>query len=115
MKALTVLKRARAKLADPKRWTKGGFARDREDQLCEPSAPEACKWDIYGALVATAAERSVGEAHRALVDQIPRGRGRHLVVWNDSQRTDHADVLALFDRAIIVETSHAIRARRKVA
>jgi hypothetical protein len=94
----SILKKAREKIADPKRWAQGQFATDKDGGFVDPQSPHACRWCAYGAIMAVAGVGTTTLAMAALNSQVPRRR--HVVVFNDSARTAHADILALFDRAI---------------
>ncbi len=105
MKAVTVLRRARKLIADPKSWIQHAFTRKRKGVQC------------YCALGAVAAAAGVGfrnnmrlvegwgsseadfdEAHGLLK------KAADDVIWlplfNDRDTTTHGDVLAVFDKAI---------------
>ena len=95
MKPSEVLRAARATIEKPENWTQGVYARDSFRNPVEPWSQSACAWSVGGALFA--AKSRGGEwrrAAKALSDQLPSG-----VAHVDDIRT-HAEVLALFDRAI---------------
>lgn len=98
-----ILIAARAKIADPRAWTKGAAARTAGGSPVNPIDDRACSWCILGAL--DAVDRVEGP-HRmdvvaALRREIPPCAGDRFVHnYNDAAATEHADVLALFDRAI---------------
>lgn len=48
--ALTVLREARALLADPDRWTQHVFARDAHGEPTDPEGRHACCWCLRGAV-----------------------------------------------------------------
>ena len=98
MKPSEVLRAARAKIEKAENWTQGVYARDSFRNPVEPWSQSACAWSVGGALFA--AKSRGGEwrrAAKALSDQLPSG-----VAHVDDIRT-HAEVLALFDRAIAAE------------
>lgn len=115
---LTVLKKARAFLAEPGRWSQGAYCRNHEG---------ARGWvdEGYTSLSAVAAIRHVhigkgsdgrpitaadGTANRAIdlvAAQVPHAT---LTAFNHDPATTHADVLAAFDRAIAAAESQAERA-----
>jgi hypothetical protein len=82
---------ARNLLTDARRWAKGDYCAG--DAFC-----------VYGALhhVSGRASDEIGKTERsktaAFLEAVARNRSLH--IWNDLDTTTHADVLALFDRAI---------------
>lgn len=95
---LDLLTRARARIEKPEAWTKGAIARTSDDERTLARDPQATCWCALGAI---AAERG-GEVHhpawQAVQQQLPAGES--IGSFNDHPDTTHADVLALFDRAI---------------
>jgi hypothetical protein len=109
IKPVTVLRRARKLIADPSAWVKGAFKRKRKGIQC---------YCAQGALAAAAGIHIVDKD--TLSDEVPGGLpseyyAAHLTLrkaltslghddwvprFNDNPKTDHADVLAAFDRAI---------------
>lgn len=94
-----LLREAKELIADPKRWAQGAFARDSGGAVVAALDPAAVRWCAIGALVAV--DRSDGRnqcfaAHNALAGHLHGCSG--LQTFNDSH--EHAEVLALFDRAI---------------
>lgn len=94
---------AKALIADPNKWGKGldtYFAKDG----CPMCAHEAVRVSTDGA--GTQPERD------ALADQLPAAFKQHgTPAYNDHPDTAHADIMALFDRAIaaqeITQPSHS--------
>lgn len=83
-----LLTEARAKIADPKNWIKGRFVVD--DCYCSVGA-------VYMS--------AVGEDNRAFrmeaIKALRVAAGVESVIdFNDAETTSHADVLAMFDKAI---------------
>lgn len=106
-----VLRLAREKIKNRKNWTQFSFARDRRRFPVPYVAPDAVKWCAAGAVCVVCsgdAIRSVSAiycapaARRALERALPRNplEPRDLETWNDVPGRTHAEVLALFDRAI---------------
>lgn len=96
---LAVLRAARALIAEPDRWSQGASARafdERTGRLIEtkPKNKDAVQWCGLGALVKAGAGKTPRWAARAMGLK----NSVELEAYNDSH--DHADVLALFDRAI---------------
>ena len=76
---------AKALIDTPEKWGKG-------NGRVSPQAPRLC--------VLGACRRDADVAH-ALADALPNDWGGHLVhQFNDHPSTTHADIMALFDRAI---------------
>jgi hypothetical protein len=103
-RALTVLALARDLLSDEGRWVKGWYAVDARGRDADPCASRARRWCAAGALyrvvdgAAIAARgRATAEARGLLMRACPE---RYVEKFNDAPTTTHADVLALFDRAI---------------
>lgn len=109
MNTVQILKDARALIADEKSWTRGAYAFDErgKKQVC-PNQHSVCFCSV-GAL-ARAARVSPGDIERSEVVGAILSVGNfeevgHLVEFNDSH--SHAEVLALFDRAIARAESEA--------
>ena len=100
-----ILIRARRRLADPERWTKGTTARDRRGRPVHPSSRAAVRWCAMGALHAECLTASTGdrfeEALRRLAAVIELDGWRRppgIADLNDG--LGHEAVLELFDAAI---------------
>lgn len=88
MTTLERLERGRAWLADPGQWRKGARGYVGESPCC-----------AIGAL----GERRLGDAaENALLEALPAGECS-VINYNDRPSTTHADILALYDRAIAAE------------
>lgn len=89
---LEVLREARELLSDPAKWTKRG-----------EHGPRYC---TVSAVTEVSGGRADDRATRALYDALPsRWAGQYVHSFNDDPSTTHADVLALFDRAIAAEVA----------
>lgn len=87
-----LLSKARAYLSEPEHWMKGNF-RNQHGQVCALGAfYSACDyaWDYK------APTSFMVEGCNALANACPEP----VIAYNDSPSTTHADILALFDRAI---------------
>ena len=109
---LTDLRAGRALLTPPERWVKGYFAfsttEPDDDHMTDATAPDAMCWCSYGATLKVTGEHGDRQTAvvDALVEQLPSAApvGKDPLVWfNDHPDTTHADVLALWDRAIVAE------------
>jgi hypothetical protein len=96
---------ARQILEPPHVWIKGDLARTIDGQPCKPTSPLAKRFDICGAIEAAAHRLHDGQAfHDAdmlclrLLREILRPHS--IVAFNDRLAPDHANILALLDRAI---------------
>lgn len=97
---LEILRDARALIADPKRWTRRAFARDGRSRQVDPQSPRAVRYCATGALFKASGDNEVRDALAALqAVLIDQGWTVSIEVFNDDY-AGHADVLALFDRAI---------------
>jgi hypothetical protein len=98
-----VLVQARQRIATPEHWCRGALSRDREGVDTERYATEPCSWCAEGALYAVidldneAEQEAAHAAFSLLNDALPKGR-RVVARFNDN--ASHAEVLALYDRAI---------------
>jgi hypothetical protein len=92
-----LLKKARALISDPKRWTQNAFARDKHGHAVPPQDSRAVRFCSIGAINHYAAESDVRT--RSLARQ---ALGEDIMMVNDfdSRRMSHATVLARFDHAI---------------
>jgi hypothetical protein len=93
------LRAAKALIDTPEKWTQGHYARDRAGYPAGPRSHLACRFCILGAFI-----RSAGTEVPAygLSDFIPKDTpaDRSVSSYNDHPSTTHADIMALFDRAI---------------
>ncbi len=105
MTILQALIAARAKIDAPEKWTKGAHARDSEGKVVDILSRNACRFCADGAF------RSLGEpwrwwiAREELVraTQLCPAEETEIIRFNDAPATTHADIMALFDRAIATE------------
>ncbi len=102
---LDVLRAAREKIATPERWTKGAAARDVNGGKVDAASPLAVCWCANGAIYSKPSpylrpglRDSATENLRMLLPI-----GFYVSTFNDAPTTTHADILALFDRAIAAE------------
>ncbi len=103
METVEILEKARELISDESRWTKGEYARDDRGQDIEFNDPGACAFCALGAvLVASGAEDDcdsvTADADRRLTQEVGGSFINDVARFNDSHT--HAEVLALFDRAI---------------
>lgn len=104
---LQILEEARALISAPSAWIKRDLARDRHGDVVAPDGQSAYCWCAVGALQKV--DDAGVEQHEAL-DRLRDSLGlahRDVAEFNDDPRTIHADVLALFDRAIASERAKA--------
>jgi hypothetical protein len=95
---LAVLVRARALLADERRWCGGSFARGRLEIPVPVGSVFARRYCAWGAIMRAGREFGlpVEDARNALEWQTIRP----VANWNDDPWRTHADVIAAFDGAI---------------
>jgi hypothetical protein len=92
-----ILIAARAKIERPECWTKGKYARDKDGESVTPNSRSAVCWCAIGAVHAA----YPSDAERTLIRLswfVPTKGG--ISTYNDYPETTHADILALYDRAI---------------
>ncbi len=92
---LALLRAARQRIADPKHWTQGAFARDAKGRSVEPRSDAAVCWCALGALDAVSPSfdsETKWAAHLYL--------GVDILAVNDSNAGTHGKVLAYYDRII---------------
>lgn len=97
-----ILRKARALIDAPEKWTRGALARDADRIPQWPADESATCFCSLGAIV-KASGREAGQEHApdtASRRAMERAIGQNIETWNDDPATTHADVLAAFDRAI---------------
>lgn len=98
---LELLVAARAVIADEKQWTRYALARNRNGLVTTPNSPTACKWCGSGAVwkvVDEAAPKMWQTTYEGIVSILTNLAGEPFNLYNDTHK--HAEVLALFDKAI---------------
>jgi hypothetical protein len=114
-----ILRAARETIADPKHWTQGAYARDKHGVPVDSLRGEGCTFCTFGAVRHVVAKENAEyfEAEVALDSSVPRdGMGATIgaINFNDAPTTTHADVLALFDRAIARAEAQETRAEARL-
>lgn len=107
MSASEDLKAARKLIEEPECWTQGSMARDAAGNALGFRSPDAVCYCALGALDSVIREQHPSERFvkaRMLLEQVC---GEYVESVNDSPNTTHADVLAMFDRAIALAESAA--------
>lgn len=93
-----ILIAARARIAEPDKWTQGAGARAANGSITRVRSKEACRWCVLGAIeVETGPGPDFLAAADAVECQLSDGPWL-LSRFNDTHT--HAEVLALLDRAI---------------
>lgn len=101
MTVAEVLRKARAKIEKPESWTRYTRARDRSGVCVDPCDERAVSFCSFGAIEAVAPRQLVRTLCFIALERALSGtRERDPRDWQDEAETSHADVLALFDRAI---------------
>jgi hypothetical protein len=96
-----ILRAARERIATPERWNQGWFAADAAGREVSSVSPIACSWCALGAVYATSGGARGADVEALLIAALPAECSAGDVgYFNDLPATTHADVLALFDRAI---------------
>lgn len=103
MDTLEILKAGRELISDPARWTQHTAARDEGGDWVSERSESAVCWCSIGALwkVADWASEECSTAMSALEPDGPDS----LLAFNDTHT--HAEVLAMWDRAIAAESAKA--------
>lgn len=101
---MDLLREARALISDPDKWTQGALARNAHGSEVAHYSPDACKWCAVGAISRVAASNNASydtemSAYSSLV-QASRRLFYSDAVGEVNDTHSHTDVLALFDRAI---------------
>mgnify|MGYP006346210075 CR=1 FL=1 len=99
MSVLDALIKARDHISDPAMWYKGGYSDDGRT-----GAEDGFPCCAMGALVWVNPDVGIfcNDAYRPLRDALP-AEWTSIPYFNDAPATTHADILALFDRAIAAE------------
>ncbi len=100
---MTKFKTVAELLEDPKRWTKGAFARDAKgDEVKDPGDPSAVCWCLVGAMSVVYREGSrFVSAYERLKDIILEQTGQHMSSFNDAPETTHEDLMRIVRMANI--------------
>lgn len=111
---LKYLRGAKARIADPARWTTGVEARAQSSVPTQPDSEKAVQWCAWGAIVAEAGGwgrlqhvtrapyRDAFAARRELGDTAHRmdDHFHSVVSFNDSFGRQHSEVIKLFEKTI---------------
>lgn len=100
MKTSDILRKAKAHISEPDMWHKGAYSDSDDGDEGESGAIAGQPCCAVGALIFV-----VGREVPSLVDHLraalPEGKKHYYVAaFNDAPDTTHADIMALFDRAI---------------
>lgn len=109
---LSALEDGREAIQKPENWIKGGKwnALDKDGQPCVPYSAEACRWtagaaggskDGGGGLMA--------EEYLAKASGFRGDSYTAVAAWEEHPQTSHSDVLAGFDKAILLAEAEAGR------
>ena len=99
-----VLVNARELISKPEAWTKRSYARSAGGDPVVPYSPKAACWCVSGAISISGRDITVRWAAR---DAILFAAGTSVMdvpTWNDAPERTHAEVLAVFDKAIEAES-----------
>ena len=99
---LEILKKARELISDPSRWTQGTYARNSNGSQEFIMSPAAVCFCTIGAVRRVCGDKSYGHALFSLAARLP-DPPLELSDFNDAPNRTHAEVLALFDKAIKAE------------
>jgi hypothetical protein len=98
---LKTIRRVRALLADREAWTKGTLARDANWAPVQSLSPEAVCWCLVGASE-RADPQSMGTYADEEIETTLRALGKTSCIqdFNDSEYTEHEDILMVLDHTI---------------
>lgn len=94
MKTSKVLLKAMDVIATPDKWTKGHWARDKDDSAVLATNPRAKCWCSLGALNKALEKSSTFAFHAE--EYLVEAMGKQVAPFNDSERTNHSDVMEKF-------------------
>lgn len=102
-----ILRKAKALIDAPEKWTKGAFARDRSGGSVPIAGDEACAFCAAGAIYSVIDKFNAAEfdLEDRAASAIGQAVGGSIAGFNDDEDTTHADVMAAFDRAIATESA----------
>lgn len=102
MDTLEILKAGRELISDPARWTQNVTARDAQDDWAFASDQDAVCWCSLGALL-----KIGGSGYQDAIDALDISAlqlgSQQATLFNDTHT--HAEVLAMWDRAIAAESA----------
>lgn len=103
MKPSEILRAARAKITDPKRWAQGVGARDTFGRQVAARCESAVCWCSIGAICAVEGVTFAGDD---VLDYLRTVSGESSVVdFNDAPERTHDEVLQAFDKAAALAMS----------
>ena len=103
MKPHEILIAARAKIDKHQKWCKGVFSRDHNGDEVSPVSVNAVRFCALGAIRAVTLgplSRSEARAALRLAAGYSNDSNESIFKLNDHPKTRHADIMALYDRAI---------------
>lgn len=101
MQPVEILRAARRLIEDPEHWARGAFARNQFGVSTGITSPTACSWCSIGALHKVSDNAEEAKVHLKLaISQLHPSLGGEIADFNDLHSITHAEVLAVFDKAI---------------
>ena len=96
-----ILIAARAKIDKHQRWCKGAFSKDHNGEEVSPVSVNAVRFCALGAIRAVTPD-PLGRSEARAALRLASGYGRNEIIFelNDHPKARHADIMALYDRAI---------------
>ena len=117
-----ILADARRLLIEESAWVKGPLAKDAKGRVTDPHSPLACSWCALGAIECVTSGiydeidddiddggENVELAHELAIDRLgfevkgyysDFGSENEVAKFNDSEETEHSEILQLFDDAL---------------
>lgn len=103
MKCSKILKLAKKKIANKKRWCKEAGAKDSEGNFVDPQNDDAIQWCALGAIefFDGTFDDDIFEVYPSFYLEKALHRNRvFITTFNDNPKTTHKQIMALYDRAI---------------
>ena len=105
-----ILSIARVKIRNEKNWLKGQSTEKSNGDFAHPSSAKACKWCALGAVRSVFKEGTEEHSFDTAMDEHMFQTAmftlskftdcKNIAAFNDHSETTHADIIAVFDKAI---------------
>ncbi len=102
MKTIVEILRAARQLLIDRGWTQGTFARDAKGARTLYDAPDAVCYCSLGAIMVVGRGFAPEASTLALTKAIGSGHPANVAEWNDAKDRTKEEVLAAYDRAIVL-------------
>ena len=104
MKPSELLTKAKAVIADPRRWVQGVYAKDAEGQVIGTLSPDAVCWCSLGALEKVAHEENTYSTHSTAAGYLSKVSDEcgYSGIPDFNDNSSHKIVMRAWDRAIFL-------------